>query len=231
MGTTNHTFKKSPWREAEKLARENDFKAPQSLDRLPHRIPPRENLQGLGLVAFGSSLRLVSHDRLHSEFAAIGMSKKAFQALLRALCVPSIHINNQTFVDATTFYICMHAILRPGQPDFYAPGSLLKWKHKARNLPVRTNVTPEWLLSHWEQAAQELVYSRDLMEPRLTPREINKLCRSAAQRLKDFAQQVPFVEFFNSFRTGAEAHYYAARPNPDRLTPSDPDPLPESPSS
>ncbi len=184
---------RNPLSNSEKRALEG-----KGLPKSLHSIPKSPRKSSPATAAFGSSLRLVSHERLYSQFAPFGISFEAFQALLLSLRIPSIHIGDTRLVDMTTFYIVMHAILRPGEPDYIAPCAPLP----PSSLPSRTTVDPLWLTTAWPAAVSSLVDSRALLEPQLTPRAILDLAHDAAARLSSFPSSLPLCEVTTSYPDG-----------------------------
>lgn len=183
------------------------------LVRTPHstRKGPRSATPGAKnpIAAFGSSLRLVSHTRLYSQFAPFGLSFDSFQALLRALQIPSIHFApGIAAVDSSAFYIIMHAILAPGEPDFVAPSC------PPPPVPHRTSITPEWLHAHWEPAVSHLIDCRRLLEPQLTPSSILQLAREASSRLLSFSSTIPVCEVTTSYPDGTFDSRWLLSPRP-----------------
>lgn len=209
--------------------------------------PDDEDLRGIGLVrsphstrktssqstpggknpiaAFGSSLRLVSHARLYTQFAPFGITFDSFQALLRALRIPSIHLTpGVAAVDSSAFYVIMHAILAPGEPDFVAPSC------PPPPVPHRTSITTEWLHANWEPAVTHLLDCRRLLEPQLSAPSLLKLAREASARLLSFTSTVPVCEVTTSYPDGTFDCKWllSTRPldNPATIPPCPPTPSP-----
>lgn len=59
----------------------------------------------------------------HEGLGALGLNKRSFRALCKALQVPMIEVGNTRLVDALSLSIALRSVLRIGQPNFYAPGS------------------------------------------------------------------------------------------------------------
>lgn len=173
------------------------------------------------VMAFGSSLRLISHEHLLTEFAPLGFTKQSLARLFRALKIPSFHIGPHRFVDAYTFYLIMHAILRPGEPDFIAPCANAMRSKLRKSIKARVSITTEFAQDAIPTAARDLIYCRHLLEPKLTTVAISNTARDAAQRLREFTENIPLAQVITRFRTGADA-YWLKRIS----TPGDPpDPL------
>lgn len=179
------------------------------------------------VAAFGSSLRLISHSQLLTQFGPLGFNRFTLLHFLQALRIPSIHIGRERFVDAYTFYLIMHIILRPGKPDFLTPNCLAKKtllnKRNGAGRPYRRTQRASVPLTEIErelpEAARDLIYCRNLLEPKLTTASITTLASEAAERLRTFTSHLPIAQIITRFREGADAYWLK------RLNAPDPDPI------
>lgn len=58
----------------------------------------------------------------HEGLGALGLTKRSFRELCKALRVPMIEVGSTRLVDALSLSIALRSVLRIGQPNFYAPG-------------------------------------------------------------------------------------------------------------
>ena len=137
-------------------------------------------------LSFGGGLKLFSEDYFIKELLPMGMTRRGFRALCRALKVPLVHIGTTAMVDITSFQLAMKAVCRVGQEDFYVPGcDPLKKNLKRGNKELDT----AYFNREWKNVLAELLAARR-MHGLATPQEVSSLARKAAKRLTEMALHV-----------------------------------------
>tara|TARA_R110002051_G_scaffold325009_1_gene425220 strand:+ start:338 stop:928 length:591 start_codon:yes stop_codon:yes gene_type:complete len=134
-------------------------------------------------LSFGGGLRLFSEDYFIEELSSLGVTRKGFRSLCRALQVPLIYVGTSALVDLVSFQLAMKAISRVGQKDFYVPGCRpLKNNHKRG---VR-ELNQAYYTREWKNILAELLASRQV-HGLATSKEISALTKNAAKRLTEMA--------------------------------------------
>lgn len=134
-------------------------------------------------LSFGGGLKLFSEDYFIKELAPMGMTRRGFRSLCRALKVPLVHIGTTAMVDLTSFQLAMKAVCRVGQNDFYVPGcEPLKKNIKRGNKELDSS----YFNREWKNVLAELLASRK-MNSLTTPNEVSDLAKRAAKRLTEMA--------------------------------------------
>lgn len=144
------------------------------------RTPLSATLEPSEIAAFGSSLRLVSVERLWSQFAPFGVTLPSFVRFLHTLHIPLLHIGRTRLVDSLSFYLVMRALLRLGRPDFLAPGSLTpqtRDRETTREIPLSS------IQKNLESLTRELIYARHVLAPTLHPEKIKELAADVARTI------------------------------------------------
>ena len=130
-------------------------------------------------------MTLYSEDYYLDALTPLGMTRRGFRAWLRALQVPTLEIGSVRYLDPWTFNLALKVIMRIGQPDFFAPGSmgLRRGSHEG----VST-LAPEVFERNVRYAIAELVSSkaRPFNPP---PPKVRKAAELAAQRMADMGMQ------------------------------------------
>jgi hypothetical protein len=136
-------------------------------------------------IQFGFGLKLVSEDWFVHEMGGV-MQVTGFRALCRNLGVPMIGLGDDYYVDFVRFQLAMSAIMRIGEPDFYAPGA-----RKLRDVVGLQASTrdPKELLKNYETIARELLLSKKLEGVELTSR-VRKDIKAAAKRMAHASLQL-----------------------------------------
>jgi hypothetical protein len=118
-----------------------------------------------------------------SGLGAMGMTRKGFRALCKALSVPTIEVGNTRLVDALSFSLAMRSVLRLGQPDFLAPGCLTLQRGR-RPKDTTTHINQEDLRGeNLEVVLLELIAARKLSSASGIPK-IRKAAAAAAERMR-----------------------------------------------
>lgn len=135
-------------------------------------------------------ITLYSEDYYLDALRPLGMSRRGFRAWLRCLSVPTLEVANTRYLDPWSFNLALKAILRIGEPDFFAPGSMgLRRGHPAGV----TTLDPATFRRNLRVVVAELVASktRPYSPP---PAQVKRAARLAAQRMMDMGiQAIPTV--------------------------------------
>lgn len=111
-----------------------------------------------GHITLGPKTQLVSEDHFISQLRPLGMGKRGFRGLCRALKVPLFYAGSgrrgTAFVNVRSLQLALHAVTRIGEPDFYAPGS--KWLAEGSAKGVR-NLDEERFRKNMPHLLAELI--------------------------------------------------------------------------
>jgi hypothetical protein len=138
---------------------------------------------GKDYISLGSGLRLLSEDEYAEE---MGVTKRGFRALCKALQLPMLEIGNKRYVEMTSFSIAMRAVLTIGRPDFLTPGCETIRKNRRTN--EATTLSTEEFEKSFEMAVLCLLASSDLNLKR-SIYELKKAAGKVARRLTDAGVQ------------------------------------------
>ena len=150
-------------------------------------------------LTFGGGLRLFSDEYFIKELKPLGMTRKGFRGLCRALKVPLIHIGTSAMVDIVSFQMAMKSICRVGQEDFYVSGSEPIRKNKKRG---NRELDMNYFNSQWETVLAELLAARK-MQGVSTPQEVSSLARKAAKRLTEMSLHITASDFQEEYEKKA----------------------------
>lgn len=144
----------------------------------------RNNIQRVSraVIAFSPGNRLVSEDHFLAQLAPVGMTRRGFRSLCRALLVPTLELGSTRFLDAYSFSLALRAILRVGQPDFLAPGCTTLRKARTHPTDATTTLDPAYFEKHASIVIAELLSMRRFTDLKVT-REVVDAAREASQRM------------------------------------------------
>lgn len=130
-------------------------------------------------------LTLYSEDYYLDALRPLGMTRRGFRSWLRALSVPTIEISNTRYLDPWSFNLALKAVLRIGEPDFYAPGSM----GLRRGAPAGVSaLNPKTFERNLRYTIAELVASKTRPNQPPAPK-IRAAARAAARRMADMGLQ------------------------------------------
>lgn len=144
------------------------------------RKPPRR----VAHISLGPGNRLYSEDSYLVELAPLGVTRRGFRSLLRALGVPTIELGRTRFVDNLSLAMALRAVLAIGKPDFLTPGC--ETLRRSRGGP--STLDPEEVVSNYTRFVGELLVS-DRLSRGSTPRQIRRAARRVALRLRAIGLQ------------------------------------------
>ena len=130
-------------------------------------------------ISFGGALRWYDGDRFAKE---MGLTRRAFRALCKALTVPMIEIGEQRLVCLPMFKVAMWAVSRIGEPDFLVPGCETLRRSRAERRRCATALDVDHLRSCWETVVDEMMAARKL-EGMKEDKETRSLAKMAAEQL------------------------------------------------
>lgn len=134
-------------------------------------------------ISLGPGNRLYSEDSYLVELAPLGVTRRGFRSLLRALGVPTIELGRTRFVDNLSLALALRAVLALGKPDFLAPGC-----DTLRRGGKSSSLDPEEVVTNYTRFVGELLVS-DRLSRGASPRQIRRAARRVALRLKAMGLQ------------------------------------------
>ena len=136
------------------------------------------------VISFGKGVRLMSEAYYMRELTPFGINtRRAFRALCRAICCPTIILGSTCFVDPAMFQLCIKHLSLPGRKDFMGPNSYLKTYSKRPS--IVNQVDPDDIHRNWQRVVRSIVDSRRLAGLQ-TPELDRTAIRTAASELTRF---------------------------------------------
>jgi hypothetical protein len=136
------------------------------------------------VISFGKGVRLMSEEYYIAELRPFGVNTtRAFRALCRAICCPTIILGKTGFVDPAVFQICIKHLSLPGRHDFLGPNSYVKTYKKRQH--IRNRVNPADLERDWKRVVRMILDSRRLVGHHV-PDADKVAIRTAAAELSRF---------------------------------------------
>lgn len=159
------------------------------------KSPPSHTSRWTGLQ-IGPGLTLLRTDEIYREFARFGVTRRGFNAFLKSIGVPRLHLPGAELVDAHTFNFAMRCISRIGSEDFYFPG------HHARDkgaIPSggTTSIDYEKSKNEWKRVLGEIVVARKA-EWMDTSASINSELAKAIDRIGLALAEATTIEYSKS---------------------------------
>lgn len=108
-------------------------------------------------VSLGPYVRLYSEDYFLRELAPLGITRRSFRKLMRALCVPTLIIGRVRLIDSLSLAIALRAVLGIGRKNF-AVGRVSRkvLKNAERSIDPGDILTREPILLREISEAQKL---------------------------------------------------------------------------
>ncbi len=135
-------------------------------------------------ISFGAGVRLLGEDHYLKELEPLGLSRRGFRALCRALQVPMLHVGKRRFVDVLSFKLAMRAVVRVGHPDFLVPGcEEIRNGRKSFWTGAVTTLDLKYFQRNFRHLLAEILYSSKMEGVTLDRKEIRDLAKEAADRM------------------------------------------------
>jgi hypothetical protein len=123
--------------------------------------------------------RLYSEEHFLAELSRFGITRRGFRALLKLLCVPTLHLpGNRRFVDGLSFAVAIQAACRPGRKDFYFPGSAGKKKPKSSSYQLSAREYKECGTAILHEVVAGRLLSKGTVDAK-----VNKAIRAVLRRM------------------------------------------------
>lgn len=126
------------------------------------------------------------------ELRPFGIDKpRAFRALCRAICCPTIVLGNTAFVDPAVFQVCIKNVCLPGNLDFHGPNSFQKDSGRRY---FRNRVPPEEIQRNWSVAVRAILDGRRMVGLHSPPAERAAIRSAAAELTRFVLTMIPSAE-------------------------------------
>jgi hypothetical protein len=120
---------------------------------------------------------------------------RAFRALCRSICCPTIVLGRTAFVDPSVFQVCMKHLSMPGNKDFHGPNSYQKDKKNRRHF--RNRVEPDEIQRNWKLVVRSILDSRRMVGLHSPPTERAAIRSAAAELTRFVLTMIPAAEQTN----------------------------------
>ena len=111
-------------------------------------------------LIFGSGVRLRPLRSIHNQIGPCGITYRGLLAWIRGLNIPIIHIGENAYINPRYFEIAVHAITRPGNPDFLVPGSKAVTRKERHPGPHTSQLNIDYFHKHIKEFITELILAR-----------------------------------------------------------------------
>ena len=174
-------------------------------------MPTKENLKKEKpmMITFGSGLKLLN-ERFYVEALDGLLTLRGFRLLCRRLHVPMIEFTDTRYVDMLRFEIALSAVLRIGEPDFYAPGSMTAYRSAVKK---QGGVDPKQTNKNYRVIAAELLLAKRINGVKLSRAQREDL-RETAKMMTDHVQRITQDVKLAQQQASRQAYRHASHASP-----------------
>ena len=106
------------------------------------------------------SVRLRSVPRVFESIDGCGITLRGLYGWLRSLNIPILYIGRTAYINVRYFELAVHAITRPGSPDFMSPGTKQARKIECHPAPHTRELDTKFFEDNIQVFISELILAR-----------------------------------------------------------------------